>query len=37
MSRPTAGGLLAAPHLVVGLLVLANVAAYLLCLRTGGT
>ena len=37
MSRSTAGGLLAAPHLVVGLLVLANVAAYLLCLRAGGT
>lgn len=36
MSRPTAGSFLAAPHLVVALLVLANVAAYLLCLLIGG-
>ena len=36
MFRPTAGSFLAAPHLVVILLVLANVAAYLACLQVGG-
>lgn len=36
MPRSTAGSFLAVPHLVVALLVAANVAAYLLCLRIGG-
>ena len=36
MSRPTAGSPLAAPHLIVALLLAANTIAYLLCLRASG-
>ena len=36
MSRPLAKSFLATPHVVVALLVVVNVAAYLLCLRVGG-
>lgn len=37
MPRPTAGSVLATPHLIVVLLLVANIVAYLLCLRVGGT
>ena len=37
MPRSTAGSVLATPHLIVLLLLVANIVAYFVCLRVGGT